>query len=93
MGVISSSCKCPQVKMSLEEQQELKLIEESCKLVNKKWTVSYPWKKDPAQLLDNHVQVQRKLESTEALLIKNPEFAKAYHEQIKDMGFFPYIHI
>ena len=85
MGVASSSCKCLQVKMSVGEQRELKLIEESCKLFNKQWTVSYPWKRDPAQLPDNQVQVQRKLEITEARLIKQPEIGKAYDDQMKDM--------
>ena len=85
MGVASSSCKCPQVKMSVGEQRELKLIEESCKLINKQWMVSYPWKRDPAQLPDNQVQVQRKLEITEAQLIKQPEIGKAYDDQMKDM--------
>ena len=59
MGVMPSSCKCPQVKMSSKEQCELKLIEQSCKLSNKQWTVSYPWKRDPAQLADDYVQVQK----------------------------------
>ena len=71
--------------MSVGEQRELKLIEESCKLVNKQWTASYPWKRDPAQLPDNQVQVQRKLEITEARLIKQPEIGKAYDDQMKDM--------
>lgn len=52
MGVASSSCKCLQVKTSVGEQHELKLIEESCKLVDKQWTVNYPWKRDPTQLPD-----------------------------------------
>ena len=45
--------------LKLEEQRELKFIEQSCKLGNKQWTVSYPWKRDPAQLPDNHVVVQK----------------------------------
>ena len=47
--------------------------------------MSYPWKRDPAQLPDNQVQVQKKLEITEAQLIKQPETGKAYDDQMKDM--------
>lgn len=85
--VMSPSCECSQVNMSLEEEHELKLISESCKLVSKQWTVSYPWKGDPEQLPDNHAQVLKKLEYTESRLIKLPEHAKAYNDQMEEKGF------
>ena len=82
MGVSPSLCNCQEVEMSLKEQQELKLIEESCELVGKKWIMNYPWKKDPSQLPNNYSQVLKKLESTES---KQPNHAKDYDAQIKEM--------
>jgi hypothetical protein len=85
MGVSPSLCNCQEVEMSLKEQQELKLIEESCELVGKKWIMNYPWKKDPSHLPNNYSQVLKKLESTEHPLSKQPNHAKDYDAQIKEM--------
>ena len=85
MGVSSPTCNCPQVKMSLQEQRELKMIEESCELVGKRWIMNYPWKKNPEHLPNNYPQVLKKLESTERRLNKVPEHAKNYDAQMKEM--------
>ena len=86
MGVSVPSCTCEAGKMSKEEKAELKLIDESCKLQGKGWLKKYPWKKDPACLPgNNYTQVLKKLESTERHLMKKPEYAKLYGDQIKDM--------
>ena len=85
MGVSISPCKCPPNKMTAEEQKGLKLIEESCNLEGKKWTVSYPWKKNPELLPDNYSQVFKKMESTERRLSKQPAHAKSYDEQMQEM--------
>jgi hypothetical protein len=85
MGVSISPCKCPPNKMTEEEQKGLKLIEESCNLEGKKWTMSYPWKKSPELLPDNYSQVLKKMESTERRLSKQPAHAKSYDEQMQEM--------
>ena len=85
MGVAVSPCTCEVAKMSPEEAVKLKLIEESSKLQGSKWIIKYPWKRDPNCLPDNYSQVVKKLESTERRLKKNPERAKMYNKQIKEM--------
>ena len=85
MGVSVPSCTCKAGKMSKEEKAELKLIEESCKLQGKGWLMKYPWKKDPACLPNKYTQVLKKLESNERRLMKEPEYAKLYGDQIKEM--------
>ena len=47
--------------------------------------MKYPWKRDPANLPDNYSQVLKKLESTERRLMKNPDYADGYNQQIKEM--------
>ena len=47
--------------------------------------MKYPWKKDPACLHNNYKQVLKKLESTERPLMKKPEYAKLYGDQIREM--------
>ena len=70
--------------MTAEKQKGLKLIEESCSLEGKKWTMSYPWKKNSELLRDNYSQVFKKM-STERRLSKQPAHAKSYDEQMQEM--------
>ena len=86
MGVTVKCCDCNTGRLSPTELNEAKLIEESCQKIGNQWQVSYPWKKDPSALPDNREQAQTKLESTERRLAKNPEHAKAYNEQMKEMA-------
>ena len=69
----------------LQEQAEQKIIEESCTLENKRWTVKYPWKKNPKDLPNNYAQVVKRMESTERRLLSNPDHAKSYNRPIKEM--------
>lgn len=85
MGVSVSPCTCEAARMSTEERTELKLIEDSCELQENKWIMKYPWKRDPSCLLDNYVQVLKKLETTEQRLMKQPDHANSYNMQIKEM--------
>jgi len=85
-------CKCgkcsPGAKnCSLKEERELKLIEKNLTFddQNNVWTASYPWIKDPANLPDNKSIAIKMLESTERRLLKSPDHAKVYQEQIEDM--------
>ena len=85
MGVSIRPCTCEDVKLSAQEREELKIIEGSCQLQGNKWTMKYPWKRSPLDLPDNYGQVRKKLESTERRLMKKPENAASYNEQIQEM--------
>jgi hypothetical protein len=85
MGVEVQSCSCEGEKLSEAERQEAKLIEESCIKDGNQWIVPYPWKRDPSLLPDNKKQAIKRLETIERRLSRNPEHAKAYGEQMKEM--------
>ena len=85
MGVSVSPCTCEAAKMSPQDRAEMKIIEESCTLEDNKWTLKYPWKRDPKELPNNYKQVVNKMESTERRLRSNPDYAKSYNSQIKEM--------
>ncbi len=84
MGVSISPWQCPPNKMTPEKQKGLKLIEGSCYLEKKKWTVNYPWQKNPQLLPNNYSQVLKKMESAERRLSKQPDHAESYDEQMKE---------
>ena len=48
MGVSVSPCTCEASKMSAQEREELKLIEESCELQGNKWMMKYRGKRTHA---------------------------------------------
>ena len=85
MEVSVKACSCESEKLSPIEAQEGRIIEESCQKIGNQWQISYPWKSDPSTLPDNRSQAERKLESTERRLANNPEHAKAYDNQMKEM--------
>ena len=85
MGVSVSPCTCEASKLSAQEREEMKIIEESAKLQGNKWIKKYPWKRDPSSLLNNYPQVCKKLETIECRLMKHPENAASYDKQIKEM--------
>ena len=77
MGVSIAPCTCEGAKLSAQEREELKLIEESCQLQENKWIMKNPWKRSPSILPNNYVQVRKKLESLERRLMKDPENASS----------------
>ena len=87
------NCQCKKCPIgtnnyTIEEGRELKMIEEGLKYdpFRKEWTAHYPWKKNPAQLLNNFRAVFGRLKSTEKRLQKaGDEYAETYHKQIVDM--------
>ena len=85
MGVSVSPCTCEAAKMSPQERIEMKMIEDSSCLKDNKWTMKYPWRRDPNDLPNNYAQVVKKMESTERRLLSNPEHAESYNDQIKEM--------
>jgi hypothetical protein len=85
MGVSVSPCTCEAAKMSPQERTEMKIIEESCSLEDNKWTMKYPWKRDPKEWPDNYAHVVRRMESTERWLLSQPDHAESYNSQMKEM--------
>ena len=71
---------------SIKEQREMALIERNLELSpNGYWIAGYPWIKNPENLPDNRQYVLKLLKQTENRLQKNPEFERAYCDQINDM--------
>ena len=85
MGVEVKSCSCEPDELSQIEREEKMIIEKSCQKVGNQWLIPYPWKKDPSQLPDNRAQAIKRLKSTERRLMKHPEQAEAYNQQMKEM--------
>ncbi|XP_033111230.1 uncharacterized protein LOC117112268 [Anneissia japonica] len=70
MGVDVGNCDC-KAKLSVVENMEAKLIEESSSKVGNQWLIPYPWAKDPMHLPNNKVQATKMLnESNEKRLNK-----------------------
>ena len=72
-------------KVNPSGRGEGKIIEDSCKKSGNQWTIPYPWKPDPSLLPDNRQQAVKRLETTERQLLRNPEYAEAYKQQMKEM--------
>ncbi|XP_033730738.1 uncharacterized protein LOC117320185 [Pecten maximus] len=52
----------------------------------KRWTASYPWIRDPGVLPNNFVAAKARMVSTERRLLRiGADYAKLYHDQIRDM--------
>ncbi|XP_033096552.1 uncharacterized protein LOC117100831 [Anneissia japonica] len=77
-------CDCKKAQLANEEI-EGKLIEDSCTKVDNKWTVPYPWIKNPYELKDNKAQAERMLRSLERRLLKSPDQAAAYERKMEEM--------
>ena len=85
-------CKCGKCSLgakdyTIQEEQELELIERNLNFDKEenRWIAEYPWIKDPQNLPDNRKIALTKLITTKKRLIRNPEHAKVYDNQIKDM--------
>nr|XP_054774804.1 uncharacterized protein LOC129282978 [Lytechinus pictus] len=90
MGVKDIDCQCQPIGMTKADKEEYDLIERSCVKEGNQLQVSYPWKRDPNKLPDNRWLAEKMLEATERRLLKNPDHAKAYQEQMTqlvEMGF------
>ena len=85
-------CKCGKCSLgakeyTIQEERELELIERNLSFDKEenRWIAEYPWIKDPQNLPDNRKVAFAKLIMTEKRLRRNPEHAKVYDNQIKDM--------
>ena len=84
------NCKCGNcplgaAEFSIKDQKEIEMIDKGLKLEDGVWTTTYPWIKDPKYLPINKPFAERLLVGTEKRLLKNPEHAKVYQEQMQDM--------
>ena len=86
------SCQCDRCHpggsdMSLQDELELKLIEENIEFNRDtgRWVAHYPWIKDPHMLPDKKCITVAILKSTEKRLLNNPKQAALYDKQIMDM--------
>lgn len=86
------SCKCGKCHpggkdMSLKEEEELNLIEDSVTFNEQsgRWVAKYPWIKDPKLLPNNRCLALATLKSTEQRLLRNLDHSQLYKRQINDM--------
>ena len=86
-------CKCGRCMIdgkncSIQEDREIRMIESGLTFneIEKRWTITFPWIKDPKQLPNNYTAALARLKSTERRLRKmGNEYENKYNEQIQDM--------
>ena len=65
--------------------QRSKIVEGFCQTIGNQWLIPCPWKQDPKKLPNNEAQARKKLRATERRLLKTPEHAAAYDEQMREI--------
>ena len=84
LGVRAHDCNCPEQIMSRDGKKAMELFESSCKLLDGRYEIGLPWKKDPVNLPNNYPVAKRRLESLERSLKRNPTKAKKYNDAIRE---------
>ena len=87
-GCLCGSCHPGGKNMTLQEEEELKLIEDGISFNKEtgRWLANYPWVKDSKNLSNNHSVAVATLKATEKRLLRgNHEHAKLYSRQMKDL--------
>ena len=84
LGVRAPDCNCPEQIMSRDGKKAMELFESSCKLLDGRYVIGLPWKKDPVNLPNNYPVAKRRLESLERSLKRNPTKAKKYSDAIRE---------
>ena len=87
-GCRCGHCSPGNANCTLKEERELRMIEDGLEYskTEKKWTVSYPWTRDPSDLPNNVNSATGRLRSTEQRLRKNGrQYALEYQKQMDDM--------
>ena len=84
LGVRAPDCNCPEQIMSRDVKKAMELFESSCKLLDGRYVIGLPWKKDPVNLANNYPVAKRRLESLERSLKRNPTKAKKYSDSIRE---------
>jgi hypothetical protein len=70
--------------MSRDGKKAMELFESSCKLLDGRYVIGLPWKKDPVNLPNNYPVSKRRLESLERSLKRNTTKAKKYNDAIRE---------
>ena len=87
MGVKLPGCECDtkDVVLSPEDNQKYDEMWQSCKKVDGKWIMPYPWVRPPVELPNNERQCYAKLCSLEKRMLKTPDSAMQYNQAIDEL--------
>lgn len=83
LGVRVPDCDCSQNAMSPDDKRTMGMFESSCGKVGDRYQIGLPWKKDPKLLPNNLPLAEKRLQSLERSLLKNPEKAELYGKAIQ----------
>ena len=74
----------PRPVMTPDESSAWRKVSKSMKFENDRYVVAVPWRDDRPSLPNNRLLAEKRLESTERKLAKNPEIAESYQKIIKE---------
>ena len=78
VGVRAPDCTCPLNIMSPDDKRAMDMFKSSCHKDDNRYVIGLPWKKDPSLLPNNYSLAEKRLESLEKSLLKNPDKAEMY---------------
>ena len=82
LGVRAPTCSCPVNAISKEDKEALEMMASSCHKDGDRYVVGLPWKGDPSALPDNYPLAEKRLQSLERSLAKDPERAELYKKAV-----------
>ena len=71
-------CNCPEQIVSRDGKKAMELFESSCKLLDGRYVIGLPWKKDPVNLPNNYPVAKRRQRVCGPLLPEEIELAESY---------------
>ncbi|KAK3749297.1 hypothetical protein QZH41_007559 [Actinostola sp. cb2023] len=83
LGIQAPECSC-QTPISREDKEAMELMEASCKLLNGRYSIGLPWKRNKHLLPNNYVLAEKRLFSLEKSLLKNSKKAEMYNDAITE---------
>lgn len=63
----------------------MKIVEESAKFIDGKWTVSLPWRREPAVMPDSYNLALKRFKSVERKMKLDPDYELRYRERIQHL--------
>ena len=86
LKVRAPDCNCPEQTMSRDGKKAIELFESSSKLLDGRYVIGLPWKKDAVNLPNNYPAAKTRCgeKSWERSLMKNPTKTKKYNEAIRE---------
>ncbi|XP_076247767.1 uncharacterized protein LOC143187433 [Calliopsis andreniformis] len=75
----------PRTRFDAQKKRAIQLLKSTTKRVGDRWETGLLWRQDDIQLPDNYSDTFIRLKSLEKKLDKNPEYERAYQEQINDL--------